>query len=205
MNAPSPGLAIRPAVDADTPALHDVCLRTADAGKDGTALFSDAQIPGYIWSVPYARFEPDFAFVLDNGERAIGYVVAAPDTKAFLRRLDAEWWPKVRQTVADLKPSRPLDAMALSRIAHPEPAKDWLTHEYPAHLHINVLPDAQSSGWGKRMIETELATLRDHGVPGVHLGVSPTNERAMGFYSHLGFERIDRDGHVVFTMKLRGR
>ncbi|WP_116134425.1 GNAT family N-acetyltransferase [Tropicimonas sp. IMCC34043] len=200
--APS-GLSIRPAVDTDIDALFEICLRTAADGTDGSALFSDPRLPGYIWSVPYARFEPDFAFVLADGARAIGYVIGTPDTEAFDRRLAADWWPDIRAKVAGMVPTRPRDAMALSRIASPEASEPWLLAEYPAHMHINILPDAQSSGWGKRMIETELAALKAHGVAGVHLGVSPANDRAKGFYRHIGFEDISRDGHVLFGMKFR--
>ena len=78
----------------------------------------------------------------------------------------------------------------------------WLAEHYPAHLHINVLPEAQSGGWGRRLIETELDALRRAGVRGVHLGVSPTNERAKGFYAHLGFDDISRDGRVIYAKRL---
>ena len=70
-------------------------------------------------------------------------------------------------------------------------------------MHINLLPHVQASGWGRRMIDTELAALRAHGVAGVHLGVSPANEPAKGFYRHLGFEDISRDGKVIFGMRFR--
>lgn len=202
MTASAPGLHIRPAVDADIPALFEICLKTADAGKDGSALFSDPLLPGYLWSVPYGRFEPDLAFVLADGDSTIGYVLGAADTLAFRRRLEAEWWPWVREQVGGMVASRRLDGLALSRIAKPDTGRPWLQQDYPAHLHINLLPQAQSAGWGKRMIETELDALRARGVPGVHLGVMPDNERAMGFYRRLGFEVIGRDGAVLFGMKL---
>src|SRR3569623_1658012 len=59
--------------------------------------------------------------------------------------------------------------------------------DYPAHLHIIPLPEVQSGGWGRRLIETELDALRKSGAKGVQLGVSPTNIRAQGFYKHVGF------------------
>lgn len=194
---------IRPATAADIDALYDICLKTADAGVDATALYSDPKLPGYIWAAPYGVLEPDFAFILANGERRLGYVIGTPDTEAFFRRLDLEWWPDIRRAVAGHVPRRPLDAAALERIAEPEPHEEWLSASYPAHLHINLLPEAQSGGWGRRMIETELDALRAAGVRGVHLGVAPTNERAKGFYRHVGFTDISRDGHVLFGMKFR--
>ena len=75
---------------------------------------------------------------------------------------------------------------AMERLGRSEPDPEWLLTDFPAHMHIDLLPHVQASGWGRRLIETELAALRAHDVAGVHLGVSPTNEQAIGFYRHLG-------------------
>ena len=202
MTAAATSLRIRPATTADTDALFDICLKTADSGSDASALYSDPKLPGYLWAAAYLKLAPDFAFVLADDKRAIGYILAAPDTAAFTDALDRDWWPAVRRKVAGLVPSRPGDANILDRIAHPEPHAAWLFANYPAHLHINILPHAQGGGWGRRMIAAELEALRKAGVRGVHLGVAPDNERAKGFYRHLGFADVSRDGHVTYVMKL---
>ena len=44
------------------------------------------------------------------------------------------------------------------------------------------------------MIERNLQTLRARGSPGAHLGVSPLNTRAIGFYQRLGFRELTRVG-----------
>ena len=193
---------IRQATEKDTAALFDICLRTADAGEDASALYSDPRLPGYLWAVPYLEFSPAFSIVLVEGSRVVGYALAAPDTAAFYEQLEREWWPHVRREVAGLVPARPGDAAILQRIAQPEGHPAWLFTDYPAHLHINILPEAQSAGWGRRMIEIELAALKAAGVGGVHLGLAPMNERAKGFYRHLGFEDVSSGGHVTFAMRL---
>lgn len=202
MPSATPDRHIRRASKADSDAFFDICIRTADSGADATALYSDPRLPGYVWAVPYLMLAPAFAFVLADGERAIGYVIAAPDTAAFTEQLEREWWPLVRRRVAGYVPKASQDAMILGRIAAPEPHAAWLLDDYPAHMHINILPDAQASGWGRKMIAAELTALREAGVRGVHLGVAPDNQRAMGFYRHLGFNDVSRDGHVTFVMKL---
>ena len=58
---------------------------------------------------------------------------------------------------------------------------------WPAHLHIDLLPRAQGRGWGRRMLEQQMAALRATGAPGVHLCVAPGNTRAQVFYRKLGF------------------
>jgi len=193
---------IRPATAEDMDALFEICLKTADAGEDGSALYSDPKMPGYLWAAAYLKFCPEFAFVLDAGGRALGYALSAPDSAAFAALLEREWWPQVRRNVAGIVPQRPGDAMILQRIAHPETHPAWLFVDYPAHMHINLLPEAQSAGWGRRMMDVGLEALRAAGVRGVHLGLAPKNERAKGFYRHLGFDDVSRDGHVTFAMRL---
>lgn len=188
---------------SDLDALYEICLLTADAGKDATGMFSNPRLPGYLWAAAYGTFEPNFAFLLVDGDRALGYVLAAPDTAAFEARLAWEWWPKVRSELSRFKPATALDRMALGRINAPEGHDAALLGDYPAHLHINLLPEAQSSGWGRRMIDTELEALRSAGVKGVHLGLHPDNTRAGGFYQHLGFSDISEPGHVTYGMKLQ--
>ena len=87
---------IRPAIEADTEAFFEICLRTANGGHDASALYSDPHLPGYIWSVPYLKFAKDFAFVLVQGDRPVGYVIGVPDTSLFDRNLAAKWGPSVR-------------------------------------------------------------------------------------------------------------
>lgn len=194
---------IRRSTPADMDALYEICLLTADSGVDASAYYSDRKLPGYVWAAPYGALEPDFAFILTDGDRRLGYCVGAPDTAAFEDRLEREWWPDVRAELKGFTPTAKYDAMVIERIITPERHDPDQMAEYPAHLHINLLPDAQSGGWGRRLIETQINALRDAGVKGVMLGVSPTNERAKGFYRHVGFSDISKPGKVTFGMKLR--
>ncbi|SCB35841.1 GNAT family N-acetyltransferase [Rhizobium multihospitium] len=193
---------IRPATESDVDALFHICLVTADAGADASALYSNPRLPGYVWAVPYLKFAPDFAFVLAKHDSVIGYVVGTPDTAGFDEALDRNWWPLVRREITGLIASTEKDADVLERIANPHSGTPGLDMTYPAHLHINILPEAQSGGWGRLMIATMLEALTEYGAPGVHLGVSPANERAKGFYRHLGFEELSQNGHLAFVMRL---
>ena len=75
--------------------------------------------------------------------------------------------------------------------------------EYPAHLHIDLLPDAQGRGAGRALIEAMAALLTERGVPGVHLNASKANTGAQAFYPRVGFEAIDEDeGSVTFGRRL---
>ncbi|KAB0676418.1 GNAT family N-acetyltransferase [Aureimonas leprariae] len=193
---------IRQAGEDDREALFRICLLTSRSGTDGSADYSDPHYPGYVWAVPYLELEPAHAFVLADGGKPIGYVVGAPDTLAFEADLEHRWWPELRSRHAASQPRAPSDARVLEYIGAPERTDPALAARYPAHLHINILPGAQGGGWGRRLIKTELESLREAGAPAVHLGVSLTNERALGFYRHLGFAEIERGEGVTMGMRL---
>jgi hypothetical protein len=115
-----PSYRIRRAEPRDNEALYEICFLTADDGRDASGIYSHRRLPGYLWAAAYGALEPDFAFILDDGERAMGYVIAVPDTAAFEQRLEREWWPGVRQCLAGFKPATAHDRMALRKIAVPE-------------------------------------------------------------------------------------
>lgn len=183
------GLRIEAARAADRDALASICLKTAASGLDATALYGDPALPGAFWVLPYATFEPELAFTLRDAAAVLGYVVGARDTPAFLARLDRDWWPGLRTRYADFRPTSPEDERALARLREPLGLDPRLL-PYPAHLHINILPEAQGGGWGRRMVERELGALKAAGAPAVHLGVGRKNEAVAGFYGKLGFARL---------------
>ncbi|MEV4246775.1 GNAT family N-acetyltransferase [Streptosporangium canum] len=61
---------------------------------------------------------------------------------------------------------------------------------YPAHLHIDLLPDHQRKGHGRALMNAFLDALHGRGVPAVHLGMVSTNTPARAFYDRLGFHEI---------------
>ena len=69
--------------------------------------------------------------------------------------------------------------------------EDIMTREefenYPAHLHIDILPNAQRRGYGKKLINAFLKELIYQKVKGVHLIVSKKNINAINFYQKVGF------------------
>nr|WSW67644.1 GNAT family N-acetyltransferase [Streptomyces sp. NBC_00995] len=190
---------------AETDRLYDICLRTAASGKDATDSFEDPRLPGDIFLAPYLRYAPDLAWVLARpGLPACGYVIGVADTVSFERTLEREWWPVLRARREGV-PVREgsADAFAREWIDRPPTASAEVAAAYPAHLHIDLLPEAQGGGNGARLIHTLLGALRSRGVRGVHLGVGKANAGAVGFYRHLGFEVLTEEpGSFVLGMPL---
>jgi ribosomal protein S18 acetylase RimI-like enzyme len=195
---------IRPVEPADLEALYEVGLRTGDAGEDATALFDDRRLLGEVYVGPYVMLVGGFGFtVLDDDGLLAGYVLAALDTRAFEREAEERWWPPLRERypVPTVDPST-ADEEMIALIHRPELASDEVVAEYPAHLHLDLLPHVQGKGVGRMMMDRLFAELKSRGVLGVHLGADPRNKRAIGFYEHLGFTHLDDEDDVVMGIRL---
>ena len=179
----------------DLDALYRICLLTGDDGQDASTVFHDPRLLGHFFAAPYGLFEPSLAFVAEDADGVGGYIVGALDTRAFAARLDRNWWPYLRTRYPEPPSSLPAgqrtpDQHLAHMIHHPWRIPGELAARYPSHLHINLLPRLQASGYGSELTKTLIADLRAQGSPGVHLHVPQGNRRAPGFYRHFGFTEL---------------
>ena len=183
---------IRPYREADLDAVYDVCVRTADGGADARGKYRSDDLMPDLFAGPYVFLEPDFAFVLDDGRRAVGYVIGTPDTAAFARAYRARWIPRLagRYPVPPVPPASPDDEM-IALHHRPERLLWPGLAEYPAHLHIDLLPPFQGAGYGRALMETFYAAAARAGAAGVHVTVMAANVTAIGFYRRLGFRPLE--------------
>lgn len=196
--AMSNAFGIRPYRPGDEAAAYHVCLKTGDHGADGEPFYrEDPDALARIYVGPYLAFAPELALVLEDAEGVCGYALAALDSREFFRRYDTEWRPKLCREFPD-PTGDPATWTRVQQVYHlyhhpdyfcPEPYAD-----YPSHAHIDLLPRAQGRGFGRQMMERLFALLREKGSPGVFLGVSARNHRALGFYHKLGFHELARVG-----------
>lgn len=176
----------------DRAGLYDLSIRTAEVGGDARDLYPDPELIGAIYSESYAVLEPELTFVLDNGSGVVGYIAGTADTAGFARRFAAEWLP----TLADRfpEPTGELDThekVMRHRLHHPERAVIPELADYPAHLHIDLLPEYQRKGFGRRLMLTFLAAARTAGADRVYLGMDRRNTDARAFYHRMGFYQLD--------------
>jgi ribosomal protein S18 acetylase RimI-like enzyme len=189
--------AVRGYRDGDLPRLREICVRTGDAGDDATGRHvSDDLLPD-VYLSPYVVHDPGWCWVVaDDDDRPVGYLVAAPDTRAFVQWWRESWAPGFARRWAE-EADGP-DADLVDRGLHPERMiPSGVVDAYPAHLHVDLLADVRGGGVGRRLIETLFDRLRARGVPGVHLGVDPRNTNARAFYDRLGFRAASPDDGVL--------
>ncbi|MEV1146423.1 GNAT family N-acetyltransferase [Micromonospora sp. NPDC049799] len=182
---------IRPYQPDDRDAVHDICIRTADAGEDASTSYADPDILPEIFAHPYSHLEPDLAFVLDHDGVPVGYVLGTADTAAFARRFRSEWLPLVsdRYPPPNGDPTTP-DAVMAHLLHTPERMVLPDLAHYPAHLHIDLLAGYRRSGHGRALVDRFVTALRERGTPAVHVGMVTANRRARPFYDRLGFRPL---------------
>jgi len=136
--------------------------------------------------------EPDLAFVVEDDGGVVGYVLGTADTPTFVRRFREEWLPTVAAAYPPPagEPATPDEFMAYL-LHNPERMIVPAVADWPAHVHIDLLPPYQGRGLGRALMETFVDALRKAGVPGLHLSMLTVNTRARAFYDKLGFEVLD--------------
>jgi len=188
-------IVIRPYQPADREGVALVCLRTAAGGGDATGVYSDDTLMPEVFALPYVEYAPELAFVVSDGRRVLGYVIGVADTAAFIEWWKREWTPGF--AARHPSPGAPTghapgftEAELIDAGTNPERMRIPELDDYPAHLHIDLLPELQGQGYGRRLIDALRAALAERGVPAVHLGMDAANTGARAFYDRLGFHEL---------------
>jgi ribosomal protein S18 acetylase RimI-like enzyme len=181
----------------DTAGVYRVCFETADA--DPTM---NPDLLGHVYAGPYLAQHPDLARVVADDHGISGYVLGCADTRAFEAWAEESWWPALREQYP-LGGGDAVDAEMIGLLHAPPRSPDEVVEQFPAHLHIDLLPRTQGHGYGRTLIEWLCAELAARGIRGVHLGVGSDNPNAIAFYEHLGFVTALDDGDTRWmTRKL---
>ncbi|SEJ21989.1 GNAT family N-acetyltransferase [Demequina mangrovi] len=193
---------IRPATARDRAAIARICLLTGAHGADATGVHGDDALLADVYALPYLDGPGGFGLVWDQGDGAVGYVLGTSDTASFQRWFSGEWWPRVAPTHTRVNET---GAALAEEAADPRRMLDADLGAYPAHLHVDLLPEAQGRGAGRALIEAACALLAERGVAGVHLGASRANAGALAFYPRVGFAEVGGDeAGVTFARRLGG-
>ena len=197
------GESVRKFQEADRSALYHVCLATGDSGASAVHLYNEKDMLGEIYVGPYLSFQPDLALTLMK-DGVSGYALAALDTRAFEDTLSKQWWPLIQEKYSNRSPENfnEREKNLFGYIQNPPLRPQEVVKDYPSHLHIDLLEQAQGRGIGKAMMHLLIEMLREKGSPGVHLGMGATNARAFTFYTKLGFTLLDKNENE-WTMGLK--
>lgn len=196
-------LLIRSYRDSDLPALYEICLKTGDSGKDATEFYKDHELLGNFYAAPYALFHPELTFILSESDKPVGYIIGTNNSQKFFELTEEKWFPALREkySLPDDNDNSP-DARII-RLIHKGhiPRPEMLS--YPAHLHIDILPEGQGKGMGRSLIDTFINKLIEMKTPALHLEVGKRNINAIKFYEKVGFTLIKEfEYSIAYGIKL---
>ncbi|MEM1284361.1 MAG: GNAT family N-acetyltransferase [Pseudomonadota bacterium] len=189
---------IRPILAGDLDALYAISLATGDRGEDASALYVDPRVMGHIYSAPYAVLAPELGLVLEHKGTVAGFALGVTDTAAFEAKLERDWWPRLRMDYRAPDPKRrdqwSADERRANSFYHPAQAPRSILTDYPAHMHMNLLPSVQGKGFGSTLLDRWLRLLAAQGgAAGLHVGVNAQNNRALSFWQAKGFAPLTLD------------
>lgn len=183
---------IRKAEIGDLERVEYICRMTAD--EESVNDEKAGKITSLMYSTYYIEEETDNCFVLVDNGVVVGYIISSVNPLKLNKRYKEKYIKQIEKI--DKK-------SALMARGIPMPYL-LLRFIYPAHLHINLLPDYQSKGYGTKMINILLSELREKGVKSVMLLANAKNTGAIKFYKRNGFKVfITAFGGVGMCKKLR--
>ncbi|KAG9028272.1 hypothetical protein FRB95_006638 [Tulasnella sp. JGI-2019a] len=197
MSTPAPLPFVRLYEPKDFDKLLRVCEVTVDPV---VAQAPDLTLASAIWCAPYPILNPESSFVLDDGNgTAVGYLVGAPSTRAFIDKYQKEYIPRIDSvrfplpsTEEGKRVKEELGGLSwmLDVIYDPTVMDTELIDEgFQAHFHIDLLPEYQSRGYGPKLLDAFSEIVRKDGGTGVHVAMAPGNDRAGVWYERNGFVR----------------
>jgi len=192
----APMSVVRAAHLRDLPGVYRVCHETGGPG-DG----QNPDLLGHVYAGPYVIAPRTIAHVVADELGVSGYVLGCEDTRQFEAWCEQNWWPALREQYPP-DAALPVDAEMVQLLHSPPRSPDTVVAEYPAHLHIDLLPRTQGHGYGRTLIEQLCAELAARGAAGVHLGVGTDNANAIRFYEHLGFLTLEEHPEVRWMGKV---
>ncbi len=183
---------IRPYKEKDKDNVRFVCLNSEGPCKSSKRgiNFSLAVYCDY-----YIENEPDNCFVAaDDNDKAIGYVISSESFDDFRKIYIKNYYTRIKKWEYRRRKS------ALKAIESHEKYKE----DYPAHLHIDILPEYQHIGLGKKLLDALCDNLRKKEVKGVMFTVWNKNYNAIKFYEKYGFSLIEtKETTLVYGLKLK--
>ncbi|MDN3579105.1 GNAT family N-acetyltransferase [Chitinimonas viridis] len=185
----------RMATEADREAVYRICLLTGDAGRDASAPGRQEALYGHLYAGPYLSLAPEHAWVAEDEEGVCGYALGCANSATFYADMERAWLPPLRERYR--VPQHPADGWLINRLQSVHTLEPRLA-EWPAHLHVDLLPRVQGQGVGGVLMEKLMSSLRAAGAPAVHLGVDPRNERAVGWYARFGFVELFRQPGCIW-------
>lgn len=131
---------------------------------------------------------------VNENDKAIGYVICAENFDRYNKCFQAEYIPRFKKWEFLRRKSAKNSAVL----------QEKYKNDYPAHLHIDVLPEYQRMGLGHRLVDALCEHLKANGIKGVMLTVGAGNKKGQAFYQKYGFDCLEKEkGAIAYGIRLK--
>ncbi|OLT08975.1 GNAT family N-acetyltransferase [Pseudonocardia sp. CNS-139] len=172
-------------------------FRRAGEGAPTADLWGHDESEADVYLTPYMDHEPDSLFLAVVGGEPAGYLAGslgsgAPDPvpaeDARIAQAIRDHRLVLRRRPAAFFLRAGLDA-AWAAVRREPTAGELDDPRWPAHLHINVVPQVRGTGAAAALMAAWQDRLRATGTPGCYLQTLVENVRAVRFFERSGFEK----------------
>lgn len=189
---------IRQCIKDDKDEILNICYKTGFMGEDLTERnhFNDKILFGYLFCDYYPLYEPNNCFVaLDSkNNKIVGYLLGTLNTsfqqKNFLLKMSGKIFTRIISTTIWKYPESFKNVVNFIKNLDIKDEPSDLYKSYPAHLHINILPQYQYFGIGSMLIDKFEDYIKQSNIKGIHLRTSNYNTKALPFYYKKGYKLI---------------
>ena len=177
--------------ETDRQELLELFARAGDGSPTGD-LWGHVPSEAAIYLTPYLDHEPGSVFVAVADGALVGYLAGSLGGGAMASEED-RMVRAISRYLVFLRPrAMPFFARSIVDGVRAKRAGDASAGElddprWPAHLHVNVAPEARGTGLAQGLMAAFQEHVRAAGVPGAYLQTLVENERAARFFARAGF------------------
>lgn len=166
----------------DLDALHAI-NRAVSSNPNKTA--EQWQLAYYKYVDYYPICEPENSFVITDDGKPFGYILCSTNIDHFISGMEKHFKNSMNQ----------LQEGSFESFIEGQAGLLTFKDNYPAHLHIDVLPEYQNVHAGSRLMNHLLDHLKKNNICGICLGVSATRPQAIHFYIKNHFEILENESY----------
>lgn len=184
---------VRPFQEHDRQELRQLFARAGE-GSPSASLWHHTPSEAAVYLEPYMNVEPESLFIAIVDGKMVGYLTGSLDSSAFpgeserMSHAIREYRLMFRREPVMFF-IRSLRDMAVAAIQREPRSGELDDPRWPAHLHINIAPEARGSGAGGALMTRWLDRLRETDTPGCYLQTLVENTGAVRFFERLGFRK----------------
>ena len=182
---------IRPYEGRDRAAVRHVCHVTGYMGEPAAWMWRDVASFADLFTSYYTDAEPQSALVVELDGVVAGYLLGCVDSSTAWNPASIFGRHFVHRGIG-FRPGtagvvwRSFGDVVVAAARRRLPPVAFSDHRWPAHLHIDLLPQARGAGVGAALMRRWLDSLRAGGVPGCYLETLGENHSAIAFFESTG-------------------